>query len=76
AYGSLAEAAFRQSAATAGLRIQAIERYRADLSDIQTPARAIAALGAQIDCVFLPDGGANAGRVAQALSVAGLDRGK
>jgi ABC-type branched-subunit amino acid transport system substrate-binding protein len=76
AYGSLAEAAFRQSAATNNLRVQAIERYKSDLSDIQTPARNIAALGGQIDCVFLPDGGANAGRVAQALSVAGLDRGK
>jgi ABC-type branched-subunit amino acid transport system substrate-binding protein len=76
AYGSLAEAALRQSAAVAGIRIQAIERYRSDLSDIQPHAQAVAALGGQIDCVFLPDGGANAGRVAQALSVAGLDRGR
>jgi ABC-type branched-subunit amino acid transport system substrate-binding protein len=76
AYGSLAEAAFRQSAAIANLRVQTIVRYRADLSDIQTQARTVAALGPQIDCVFLPDGGANAGRVAQALAAAGLDRSK
>lgn len=75
AYGSVAEAAFRQAAAQADVRVMGIERYR-DGADMQAKAQAIARLGNQIDAVFVPDVAANASTAIQAMVSAGLDRGK
>lgn len=75
AYGSIAEAAFRQAAAQADVRVLAIERYR-DQNEIQAKAQAIARLGGQIDAVFVPDVAANAATVVNAMVSAGLDRNK
>ncbi|MEJ1159692.1 penicillin-binding protein activator [Prosthecomicrobium sp. N25] len=72
AYGSVAEAAFRQATAQADARVMGIERYR-DSTEMQAKAAVIAKLGAQIDAVFVPDLAANAAQAVQAMSAAGLD---
>ena len=74
AYGLIVEAAFREQTARAGVRAMAVERYKGDPVDMQAKAASIAKLGAQIDAVFVPDAGANAAQVVQAMTSAGLDK--
>lgn len=74
AYGMVVEAAFREQAAKSGARVIAVERYKGDPVDMQAKAAAVAKLGASIDSVFVPDTGANAAQVIQAMVSAGLDR--
>lgn len=72
AYGSVVEAAFRQHAGQAGVRIMAIERYEGSDADIRAKAEAIAGLGAQVDAIFMPDGGGAAKIIAGVLAARGL----
>jgi ABC-type branched-subunit amino acid transport system substrate-binding protein len=72
AYGSVTEAAFRQAAAQANVRILGIERYR-DATEMTAKAQVIAKLGGQIDAVFVPDVAQNAAMAVQAMTGAGLD---
>lgn len=74
AYGMVVEAAFREQAARSGVRVVGVERYKGDPTDMQAKAAAIAKLGASIDSVFVPDAGANAAQVIQAMVSAGIDR--
>lgn len=71
AYGTLAEAALRQSAARAGLRVVQVERIAG--GNVEAAVSAIAANAAQIDCIFLPDGPGVAPSVGAALVAAKVD---
>ena len=72
AYGSVVEAAFRQYAGQYGVRVMAIERYESSEADIRAKAEAVANLGAQIDAVFMPDGGGAAGIIGGVFASRGL----
>src|SRR5437899_9015358 len=73
AYGSVAEAAFKQSIARRGGRLVALERYPADRSQMQAAIRNVAQAATRADAIFIPDGSDSAPAVVQALSAAGLD---
>ena len=70
-YGNNALAEFQQAAARRGVRVQAIERYQA--ASAGAAAAKIAALGNQVDALFIPDQADGMAGVAKALSAAGLD---
>ena len=70
-YGNIALAEFQQAAARRGVRVQAIERYQPATAG--AAAKKIAALGAQIDALFIPDQAEGMAGVSQALTAAGLD---
>jgi ABC-type branched-subunit amino acid transport system substrate-binding protein len=73
AYGSVAEAAFKQSVARRGGRIVALEHYAADRNQMQAAIRTVAQSAARADAIFIPDGADSAPAVVQALSAAGVD---
>ena len=70
-YGTVALAEFQQEAARRGLRVMGIERYKA--GGAAAAAQKIAALGSQIDALFVPEQAEAMGGVSQALSAAGID---
>ena len=70
-YGNIALAEFQVAAARSGARVQAIERYSPATAG--AAARKIAALGNQIDALFIPDQAEGMAAVSQALTGAGLD---
>jgi ABC-type branched-subunit amino acid transport system substrate-binding protein len=72
AYGSVAEAEFKQSVARRGARIVAFERYGDDRNKIGDIARAIAQSAVQGDALFIPDGD-SAGDMVAALAAAGVN---
>jgi branched-chain amino acid transport system substrate-binding protein len=73
AYGTVAEAAFKQQVARRGGRVTALERYPFDRGQMQTPVRAVAQAAARADAVFIPDGADTVGPVVQALNANGMD---
>jgi ABC-type branched-subunit amino acid transport system substrate-binding protein len=73
AYGGVAEAAFKQAVARRGGRIVAFEKYGADRTQIQGPARTVAQALGGADALFLPDDGEALPQVAQALTAAGVN---
>src|SRR5262245_25447748 len=74
AYGSVAEAAFKQSVARRGGRLVALERYPTDRSQMQAAIRNVAqAASTRADAIFIPDGSDTAPAVVQALAAAGVD---
>jgi branched-chain amino acid transport system substrate-binding protein len=74
AYGSVAEAAFKQSVARRGGRLVALERYPTDRSQMQAAIRNVAqAAATRADAIFIPDGSDTAPAVVQALAAAGVD---
>jgi branched-chain amino acid transport system substrate-binding protein len=73
AYGSVAEAAFKQSVARRGGRVVALEHYPADRSQMQAAIRTVAQAAARADAIFIPDGADTAPAVVQALGAAGVD---
>lgn len=76
AYGSVVEAAFRSSVASAGGRVVAIKTYQANEADMRAKAGEIAALASRIDALLMPDGGNAAPALAAALAAAGVSRDK
>jgi hypothetical protein len=70
-YGTVAMAEFQTYAAARGVRVMAVERYSA--ASLASVAQKIAALGAQIDGLFIPDTAEGMPAVAQALGAARLD---
>ncbi len=70
-YATVAIGAFQQAAAKRDMRVALIERYKPGAS--ATAAEHIAALGGQIDAVFIPEQAAAMPEVAQALAAKGLD---
>jgi ABC-type branched-subunit amino acid transport system substrate-binding protein len=73
AYGSVAEAAFKQSVARRGGRIVALEHYAADRNQMQAAIRTVAQAAARADAIFIPDGSDSAPAVVQALGASGVD---
>ena len=72
AYGTVVEAAFKQSTARRGARIVALERYPLDPNQMAAPARAVAQAARSADALFIPDGADAVPVVVQALTTAGL----
>ena len=70
-YASVATGALQQAAARRGMRVALIERYRAGA--VAASAAKVAALGAQIDCIFIPEQASAMPEVARALAANGLD---
>ena len=73
AYGSVAEAAFKQSVARRGGRVVALEHYPGDRNQMQAAIRTVAQSAARADAIFIPDGADTAPAVVQALGAAGVD---
>jgi branched-chain amino acid transport system substrate-binding protein len=70
-YGHVAEAEFQQFAARRGLRVMGVEDYQPQTMNAQV--QKIAALGNQIDALFIPEQADAMPAMAQALTAAGLD---
>jgi ABC-type branched-subunit amino acid transport system substrate-binding protein len=72
AYGTVVEAAFKQSVARRGARIVALERYPLDPGQMAGPAGRVVQAARSADALFIPDGADAVPLVVQALSTAGL----
>jgi branched-chain amino acid transport system substrate-binding protein len=73
AYGSVAEAAFKQAVGRAGGRVIALERYPLDRTQMQTPVRNVAQAASQADAIFVPDGTDAVPTIVQTLTANGID---
>jgi ABC-type branched-subunit amino acid transport system substrate-binding protein len=73
AYGTVVEAAFKQSVARRGGRVVALERYPADQAQMQAAVRTVAQAASRADAIFIPDGAESVGAVVQALNASGVD---
>ena len=73
AYGTVVEAAFKQTVARKGGRIVALERYALTPNAMQGPARLVAQAARAADAVFIPEGPEVVPSVVQALTTAGLN---
>jgi ABC-type branched-subunit amino acid transport system substrate-binding protein len=73
AYGSVAEAAFKQAVARRGGRVVALERYPLDKSKMQGPVRTVAQAAGGADAIFIPDGADSVPTVVQILIANGID---
>ena len=73
AYGTVAEAAFKQAVGRAGGRVIALERYPLDRAQMQTPVRNIAQAASRADAIFVPDGTDAVPTVVQTLTANGID---
>jgi ABC-type branched-subunit amino acid transport system substrate-binding protein len=73
-YGTLVEAAFRQTVSRTGGRVVTIERYQLDQNDIRLKATAIAEVASQFDALLVPDAGDAAVIVANTLASAGVSQ--
>jgi branched-chain amino acid transport system substrate-binding protein len=72
-YGTVVEAAFRQSVARYGGQIVAIEHYPHDKAAMATPARVVAQAAVRADALFIPDGGDAVPDVVQAVIANGVN---
>jgi branched-chain amino acid transport system substrate-binding protein len=70
-YANVATGALQQAAAKRDMRVALIERYKPGA--VAASAAHIAALGDQIDCLFIPEQAAAMPEVAKALAANGLD---
>ncbi len=73
AYGTVAEAAFKQAVARRGGRVIAIERYPFDRAQMQGPVRTVAQAAGRADAIFIPDGADTVPTVVQTLIASGID---
>jgi ABC-type branched-subunit amino acid transport system substrate-binding protein len=73
AYGTVAEAAFKQSVARRGGRVVALERYPLDKSQMSTPVRNVVQAAPRADALFIPDGADGVGALVQELASSGFD---
>jgi len=73
AYGTVVEAAFKQSVARRGGRVVALERYPLDRTQMQTAIRTVAQAASRADAIFIPDGADSVPAVVQMLSTSGVD---
>ncbi len=70
-YASVATGALQQAAARRDMRVALIERYKPGA--VAASAAKVAALGGQIDCIFIPEQASAMPEVAKALAANGLD---
>jgi len=75
AYGTVVEAALRETIASTGARLVAVQRYALDRGAMQVSAEAVAdiVLAGQADAIFMPDGGDAAPFLAQIIAAKGVD---
>jgi ABC-type branched-subunit amino acid transport system substrate-binding protein len=73
AYGSVAEAAFKQAVARRGGRVVALEKYPLDKSRMQGPVRSVAQAASGADAIFMPDGADSVPTLVQNLIANGID---
>src|SRR5262249_18522133 len=73
AYGTVVEAAFKQSVARRGARVVALERYPADRAQMQAALRNGAQGASRADAIFIPDSADSVPAVVQSLTAAGVD---
>jgi ABC-type branched-subunit amino acid transport system substrate-binding protein len=73
AYGTVVEAAFKQTVATKGGRIIALERYPLDKAQMQAPVRNVAQAASKADAIFIADGADGVPTVVQTLHASGID---
>src|SRR5262249_26186176 len=72
AYGTVVEAAFKQSVARRGGRVVALERYPLDKAQMQGPVRKVAEAASRADAIFIPDGVDGVPTVVQTLTASGI----
>ncbi|MGH6770701.1 MAG: penicillin-binding protein activator [Xanthobacteraceae bacterium] len=72
-YGTVVEAAFKQSVARRGGRIVSLVRYPLDRAQLQGALRPLAQAARQVDAVFIPDTADTVPQVVQALAANGVD---
>lgn len=70
-YGRIADAEFQQAAAQRGVRVMGIEHYQPQTA--RAAVRKVAALGNQIDGIFIADQAGAMPAIAQALTASGID---
>lgn len=75
AYGTVVEAALRETISSTGARLVAVERYALDRGAMQASAEAIAdiVLAGQADAIFMPDGGDAVPFMAQIIAAKGVN---
>ena len=73
AYGTVAEAAFKQAVGRRGGRMIALERYPLDRGQLQGPVRNVAQAAGRADAIFIPDGADAVPTVVQTLTTSGID---
>jgi ABC-type branched-subunit amino acid transport system substrate-binding protein len=73
AYGTVVEAAFKQTVASKGGRIIALERYPLDKAQMQAPVRNVAQAASKADAIFIADGADGVATVVQTLHASGID---
>ncbi len=73
AYGTVAEAAFKQAVARRNGRVISLERYPLDRNQMQGPVRTVAQAAARADAIFIPDGADAVPGIVQGLISNGLD---
>jgi len=73
AYGSVAEAAFKQAVARRGGRVVALEKYPLEKGRMQGPVRSVAQAASGADAIFLPDGADSVPTLVQNLIANGID---
>ena len=72
AYGSVIEAAFKQSTARKGARVMVLERYTSDRQRLPESVRIVAQGAGRADAIFIPDGGDEVPTVVQLLASNGV----
>ena len=72
-YGTVVEAAFKQSVARRSGRIVALERYSVDRAQLQETIRRLAEAVRGADAVFIPDSADTVPQVVQVLTANGVD---
>jgi ABC-type branched-subunit amino acid transport system substrate-binding protein len=73
AYGTVVEAAFKQTVPRKGGRIVALERYPLDTTKLQNAIRPVAQAANRVDAIFIPDGSDAVPAVVQALAASGVN---
>jgi len=73
AYGTVVEAAFKQTVAARGGRVVALERYPLDKTQMQGPVRNVAQAASRADAIFIADGADGVATVVQTLHTSGID---
>jgi ABC-type branched-subunit amino acid transport system substrate-binding protein len=73
AYGTVVEAAFKQTVARRGAQIVALERYPHDPAAMAVPVKSIAQAASHADTIFIPDGADTVPGVVKVLAANGVN---
>jgi ABC-type branched-subunit amino acid transport system substrate-binding protein len=73
AYGTVVEAAFKQTVARRGGRVVALERYPVDRTQMQVAVGKVAQAASRADAIFIPDGPDAVPTLVQMLNASGVD---